>query len=223
LGCFTNIFSIAGGNMGWKCYSCGTENSNKEAMCTKCGNTVAAPSSFYVHWIFGAAMFFMVFYLAGTMAGGVLVEAISAPQDEDVLIKGNQLRKEGTSEFKSIMEMNFEEQAAARALAGQEAKSAMSPVLRGLIQWTLPVILFILCGIIVGFVSDGVTIIEAAIGSALGQTLAVVLTLYVFKADSISWMAFGIGVLPGIGLGALGAWLGEIIQDRKERAGGITA
>ena len=75
-----------------------------------------------------------------------------------------------------------------------------------LIQWTLPVILFIICGIIVGFISDGVTIIEAGIGSVLGQLLAVVLIVYVFKTGSTSWLAFAIGAVPGARNSRISPW-----------------
>ena len=63
--------------MGWSCYSCGTKNPNSADECQKCGGTVAAPSNFYIGWVFGGAIFFLVVYIAGTLAGGVLVDSMN--------------------------------------------------------------------------------------------------------------------------------------------------
>ena len=209
--------------MGWKCYSCGTENSKEDAVCKNCGNTVAAPKSFYSVWILGSAFFFMVFYMAGTMAGGVLVEAVATPSNDTVLAIANEQRSSGSEKFKSLLQLKPEQMTAAKAVAVQKAKSAMSPVVVGIIQWFFPAVLFVLSGIIVGFISDGFTIIEPGIGSVIGQVAAAAIMIMVFKTESFSWTAVVIGILPGAGFGILGAWFGEIIQDKKDRAGGITA
>ncbi len=207
--------------MAWKCYSCGTSNPNDADMCQKCGGTVAAPKSFYVVWIFGGAVFFFIVYLAGTLAGGTLVEAAVAPEAEEIIVEANALKKDHDPEIKSVDTLEPEALAAAKASAVSKAKESMSSVLKGVLYWVLPVLLFILCGIIVGFISDGKTIIEAGLGSVVGQVGGFMLHMYVFKTG-LPWLALLVGIVPGFGLGFLGAWLGEIIQERKERAGGIT-
>ena len=209
--------------MAWKCYSCGTDNSNKDAVCTKCGNTVAAPRRFYSNWIWGAALFFFIFYLAGTMAGGVIVEAVAAPNEATLLRLSNQLGMQDGKTYKNLLQVEPERLAAARAVGIHYNKKAMSPALKLALQWTLPVILFIICGLIVGFISDGYTIIEPGLGSIIGHAGAVALIIYGIESPVTSWLAYAVGVLPGAGLGILGAWIGEKIQDKKDRAGGITA
>lgn len=209
--------------MGWKCYSCGTKNPNSADMCQKCGGTVAAPRDFYVGWIFGGAIFFLVFYIAGTMAGGVLVEFAASPEDKDIVAYANDNRKEGESEVEQIEQLGNEPErlAAAKAAVIERNKAAISSVVKALIYWILPVLLFVICGIIVGFVSDGRTVLEAGFGAVVGQGLGWVLHVYVFDTG-LSWIVLAAGIVPGFGLGFLGAWLGEWIQERKERTGGIT-
>jgi len=209
--------------MGWACYSCGTKNPNSADQCQKCGGTVAAPSSFYVGWIFGGGIFFFVFYLAGTMAGGVLVEFAASPEDKDIIAYANDNMKEGESKVEKIEQLGNEPErlAAAKAAVIQRNKAGMSSIVQGLLYWILPVLLFIICGIIVGFVSDGRTVLEAGFGSLVGQGIGWVLHVYVFETG-LSWIALVAGLVVGFGLGMLGAWLGEWIQERKERGGGIT-
>jgi hypothetical protein len=208
--------------MSWKCYSCGTQNANENAVCSKCGNTVAAPAAFYFKWIPGAALFFAFFYTIGVMAGGVLVEAAAAPDEQAILKAANEKREADKKVYVNLMQLQPEEVAAARAVALQRSRAAMSDATAFALHWTLPIILFFIGGIIVGFVSDGKTIIEAAIGSLVGQALAVALIVHGMKmGGATSWTAFFVGALPGVVLGGLGAWLGEIIQEKKERFGRI--
>jgi len=207
--------------MAWKCYSCGNANPNDADVCQKCGGTVAAPKSFYVVWIFGGAIAFFLVYLAGTLAGGVLVEAAAMPRDEQILAEANTLRKEGVPEFKNINTLKPEEKAAAKAIAVSKEKAKMNFICKGVLFWILPVLLFILGGLMVGFMSDGKTIIEAGIGSLVGQAGAFALHFFVLDTG-LEWMVLLVGLVPGFGLAFFGAWLGETIQDWKERRGGIT-
>ena len=207
--------------MAWTCYSCGTKNPNSADQCQKCGGTVAAPRSFYIIWIFGGAVFFFITYLAGVLAGGVLVESVVAPEGDAVLAEVNAGLGEKVDPFGSLDTVPPDKTAAAKASLIARAKAEMSPALRGVLQWLFPVLLFIISGAIVGFVSDGNTILEAGLGSMVGQAGAFLLLMYVFEND-LGWLALGIGIVPGFGLGVLGAWLGEVFQERKERAGGIT-
>jgi len=207
--------------MSWTCYNCSEKIPNSADVCPKCGGTVAAPSSFYVHWIFGAAAFFFIFYLTGTLAGGVIIESVAKPEDSAVLAAANAARGEETPQFSSLADLEADQITAAKAIATQKSKEQMSPIIKGLLFWIFPVVLFVLCGIIVGFVSDGKTIIEAGAGSILGQIGGFMLLKYSFDND-LGMVTLIVGSIIGAGLGFLGAWLGEIIQENKERAGGIT-
>jgi len=207
--------------MAWSCYSCNTKIPNSVDQCPKCGGTVAAPRSFYIQWVFGGAIFFFIAYLAGTLAGGTLVAFVATPDDAVVLEQVNADLKEGMSTYTSIETVEPDKVAAAKAVVLLKAQEEMSAVLFGLLFWVLPVLLFVICGAIVGFISDGKTIIEAGIGSAIGQVGGVFLMIYVTESAMPLGLLF-IGLVPGFGLAVLGAWLGEIIQDRKEAAGGIT-
>jgi hypothetical protein len=207
--------------MAWSCYSCQTKIPNSVDQCPKCGGTVAAPRSFYLQWVFGGAIFFFITYLAGTLAGGTLVAFAATPDDAVVLEQVNASLEQGASTYKSIETVEPDKLAAAKAVVVLRAQEQMSKVVYGLLFWVLPALLFVICGIIVGFVSDGKTIIEAGLGSIIGQLGGIFLFSYITDS-SLSWLVLAIGIAPGFGLAVLGAWLGEIIQDRKEAAGGIT-
>jgi hypothetical protein len=205
--------------MAWKCYSCGTKNPNRVDTCSKCGGNVAAPRSFYVSWVFGGGIIFALFYLIGTFAGGVVVASIAAPKDPAIIVELNASKKPDEPIVKSLMEVKPDQVTAARAIAAEKAKKAMSPVLRGLITWIFPALLFVLSGIIVGFMSDGRTVIEAGLGSVIGQIGGFLLHIYVFKTADFNWLYLIVGMAPGVGIALFGAWLGEILQLRKEAAG----
>jgi hypothetical protein len=207
--------------MAWTCYSCGTKNNNSADQCVKCGGTVAAPRSFYIQWVFGGAIFFFVTYLAGVLAGGVLVEAWVSPEPDAVLAEVNANLAEGVSAYKAIDTVEPDKIAGAKASLIAKSKAALSPVLRISLTWLLPALLFVICGIIVGFVSDGRTVLEAGFGSILGQAGGFAVVKYLIGTE-LDLLVIAVGVVPGFGLAVLGAWLGEIFQERKERAGGIT-
>jgi hypothetical protein len=201
--------------MAWKCYSCGTKNPNRADTCSKCGGNVAAPRSFYIAWVFGSGVIFAIFYLIGTFAGGVVIATIASPKDPAVIAELNAARKPGDAVVMALSEAKPEQVTAARAVAAEKAKKAMSPVLRQSLTWIFPAFLFVLSGVLVGFMSDGRTVLEAGIGGALGQIGGFLLHVYVFKTD-MSWLSLVIGMAPGVGLAVLGAWYGEIFQLRKE-------
>jgi hypothetical protein len=203
--------------MAWKCYSCGTKNPNSADTCSKCGGNVAAPRSFYVGWVIGGGLIFALLYLVGTFAGGVVVAAIAAPDDKAVLAQVNASKKSEDPVAQSLTEANPEQVIAAKAVALQKEIAAMSSVLRGFITWVFPAVLFVLAGLLVGFMSDGKTIIEAGIGAALGQVGGFFLQMYAFHTD-FGWLALAVAMVPGAALGVLGAWIGEIMQLRKEAA-----
>lgn len=201
--------------MAWTCYSCGTKNKNSAEECTNCGGTVAAPSSFYAHWIFGGAFVFFLAYIIGVFLGGTLVEVAVAPSDAEVLA----VAKANGATVNTVLELKPDESKAAKAVVVEKGKAAMSPVLKNLLYWVLPFLLFIVCGGIVGFISDGKTILEAAIGSLVGQVIGFLVLKYGL-GNAIGLIPLVVGLIVGFGLAMLGAWLGENYQDRKERAVG---
>ena len=175
--------------MAWTCYSCGTKNPKSADVCTSCGGTVAAPSSFYIHWIFGGAVFFFVFYMAGTLAGGVPRRGGGQPGRRDGAGGGQRGPEDGSAPWDSIDAVDPDAKTAARAVATEKAKAALSPALKGVLYWILPVVLFVLCGIIVGFISDGKTVFEPGIGSVLGQVGGFLLHMYVFETSTSWWFS----------------------------------
>jgi hypothetical protein len=199
--------------MAWTCYSCGTKNPNSAAECQKCGGTVAAPRSFYIQWIFGGALFFVIFYLVGTFIGGILVEFAAAPSEADILAAA----QAAGVKSKSVDTLEPEQLSKAKTAAINRAKEGMSGVVKGVLYWFLPGLLFLICGVIVGFVSDGRTVLEAAIGSVVGQVLGFVLMRFMFQ-HSIGWIALAACLVLGFFFAGAGAYLGEAIQEKRERA-----
>ncbi len=199
--------------MAWTCYSCGTKNSNKADACSKCGGNTAAPSSFYIQWVFGGAVFFLVTYLAGVFIGGTLVEVQVTPSDTEILAKA----KAQGAEAKSALELQPEQAKKAKKTLIAEAKAEMSPFKMYFTYWFIAFITFIVCGGIVGFVSDGKTIIEAGIGSIIGQLAGFAILVYGLDI-AMSWTALIVGLVIGCALAIFGAWAGEKLQDARERA-----
>jgi hypothetical protein len=190
---------------------------NSADTCSKCGGNVAAPRAFYLGWVFGGGVIFLICYMIGTFAGGVIVESMSAATDEQILTEINATRKAGDPAVKSLLEVKPEQVIAVRAVVTSRAKAAMSPAVRGILAWVFPAFLFVLAGIIVGFMSDGKTIIEAGIGAVIGMVGGFLLHVYVFDTK-YTWLVVAIGLIPGAALAVLGAWLGEVFQLRKEAA-----
>lgn len=210
--------------MPWKCYSCETSNPNSADVCQKCGGTVAAPARFYGQWVLGGAVFFLIVYLAGVLAGGVLIESYVRPTDEALLKEINATRNiiRQKEPYTSIEAADNELTIASKAVLITRGKAAI-PIVVGIgLQWIFPFLMFIICGMMVGFISDGKTIIEAGIASVLGQVGGFFIFKYGFSPQ-FGFVQLVAGLIIGFGLALLGAWVGEIIQERKERAGGISA
>ncbi len=201
--------------MSWTCYSCETKNPNSADACSKCGGNVAAPSNFYLQWVFGGAAFFFVTYLAGVFIGGTLVEFKVSPSDPEIFA----MAKTQGAEVGSVMELKPDQAKAAKATLVAKAKAEMSPFMMYFTYWFISFLLFIVCGAIVGFVSDGRTVIEAGLGSVIGQISGFLVLVYGLETE-MSWAALIVGLVIGAGLAILGAWLGEAIQERRERVGG---
>ncbi len=199
--------------MSWTCYSCSHVNPNSADTCQECGGTVAAPRNFYIQWVFGGALFFLVTYILGTFVGATLIEFMVAPAEPEVLVQAQTMGVQA----KTMNDLQPAEVESAKLALILSAKQQMSPFLSGLVYWFLPTLLFVLCGAIVGFISDGKTIWEAALGSAIGQSAGFAILRYAFDAE-ISWLALAVGLPIGFALAILGAWQGEKIQERREQA-----
>lgn len=201
--------------MSWDCNSCGTQNSSDQEVCSKCGSRKGEPPRrFYKRWLFRATFLFTVFYLAGTTLGGLIIATIATPNEAEMLFKANKYRDPGTPEFKSLEELNSDEQTAAKAMARAMKIENMHWWSKPMIQWLLMAFLFVVCGALVGYMADGTTIWEAGLGSLFGQALGLLLVEYLLHAHLTSWLIFGFGTVPGVALAAAGAWWGE---NRKKR------
>jgi cell division protein FtsW (lipid II flippase) len=77
--------------------------------------------------------------------------------------------------------------------------------------------LFPICGAAVGFVSEGRTVLESALGSVVGQCLGFGFMRFMNGVD-IHWIEFGVGLVVAFGITAAGAYVGEAIQEKRERA-----
>ena len=81
----------------------------------------------------------------------------------------------------------------------------------------MPFLLFPVIGIAVGFISQGRTILEGAIAGTTGQVLGFLACKYYFKFD-INFIELIVGLVAGFFLVAAGAYVGEAIQEKRERA-----
>ena len=199
--------------MSWQCYSCGTKNPNSADTCSQCGGNVAAPSKFYLHWVFGSALFFIAVYMAGTFFGGILLEVAASPTESEIIAHA----KADGAKVDSVISLQPDQLAKAKAKAIEQHKAEMSGATKTMLYWFLPVILVFFCGGIVGFISNGKTIIEVGIGSVIGQVGGYLLQRVAFQSEA-SVLAISIVVIIGIIVSMLGAWVGEILQGKRERA-----
>ncbi|MCU0664902.1 MAG: hypothetical protein MUC50_21580 [Myxococcota bacterium] len=203
--------------MSWTCYSCGTKNPGSADQCTNCGGTTAAPRSFYLHWVFGGALFFLITYAIGSIVGATLLEFAAAPEESAVIAEAKVILAAKNIPFENLSTIKPDELAASKAAAIAKNKAKIPAVIRGMLLWILPALLFVLCGAVVGFISDGKTIIEAGLGSILGQ-VGGFFALKIGLGHDIGWLVLGAGLAIGFALAVVGSILGEKIQEMKERA-----
>ncbi len=199
--------------MYWTCKSCGTKNPENAKACGKCGGTTDAPRKFYAGSIFGAAVVFILMYVVGTSVGGTLVAFSLEPTDEQVLA----MAKTQGSEEVSLMKIGPEDQDKAREAALEKARDQMSSIVRIVLFWFFPLILFPVIGAAVGFISQGRTVLEAAIGSVVGQVIGFLGMRFMYKV-MIHPIELGAGLVVGFLVVAAGAYVGEAIQEKRERA-----
>ncbi len=196
--------------MSWQCKECGAENAGR-AVCG-CGRH-RPHRKFSLQWVFISAIFFLIVYLTGTAIGGALIDVAHTPTDKEILTVAN----EKDPGVRSLSELSREDRAAARAQASERTKSSMSEGTWHIIYWFVTIILVFFCGGISGFVSSGRVIIEAGIGSALGQLMGYGFERLAFERD-VGTTAISIIIVIGILFALLGAWVGEVLQGKEEQA-----
>jgi hypothetical protein len=199
--------------MPWTCKSCGTKNPDNAPKCGKCGDKTGAPLKFYTSMIFGGGVVFFLMYIIGTFIGGTLVEFSVAPTDEAVFTEAKSLG----SEAKTLESVPNVERAKAKEAAVAKARSQMSVTVRSVLFWFFPLLLFPVCGMAVGFVSKGRTVIEAALASLVGQAIGFAVGRFMFHLD-IGWLELIVGLVVGFSIAGAGAYVGEAVQEKRERA-----
>ena len=127
------------------------------------------------------------------------------------------MKNDNDEEPKSLYDLQPKQREEAEAKTTDKARANLSVIVRSVLFWIAPVILFGLLGTLVGFSTAGRTIFEAAIGSAVGQTLAF-LFLRFGNDVFISYIELGAGIVGGVIIAGIGAYVGEAIQEKRERA-----
>jgi hypothetical protein len=168
---------------------------------------------FHFNWVMGSALFFLVVYAAGTFFGSTLIDVAVTPTDKEIVSVAN----EKGAGAESIVDLSPKQRAAAKATAVDRTKSSMSEGTAHLIYWFLTIILIFFCGGIVGFVSNGRTILEVGIGAALGLLTGYGVERFALDRD-VGTTAIGIIVAIGVSVALLGAWIGEVLQGNEERS-----
>jgi hypothetical protein len=203
--------------MYWRC-KCGQKNPENARACSKCGSTEQATKKFYLGALITSSFVFFLVYAAGTSVGGTLVMFSIKPSDAEVLAKAKALgMEEEDKELKTLFALQPEQREEAEAKALEDARAQMSLIVRNVLFWITPFLLFVAIGTVVGFSTAGRTIIEAALGSAIGQSVAFVFLRFLNDVY-ISYIELGIGLAVGFFLAGAGAWVGEAIQEKRERA-----
>jgi hypothetical protein len=198
--------------MAWTCKSCGTKNPTNALKCGKCGGKDPVPRKISPSWIAGGGVFFFIAYIVGTFLGGTMLAVAVEPGDEDVMKAAAKLEIEA----KSIEQMSPADQRRARDEAIVELQKGMARPVRAILFWFLPLLIMPLGGLVVGFVSEGRTVTEAAIGSLFGQAIGFVVMRFGYGMD-IHWVELAVGLLVGFFVAGAGAYIGEAVQEKRER------
>jgi cation transport ATPase len=204
--------------MYWRC-KCGHKNPENARACGKCHSTENARKQFYIGALVAASLVFFLVYAVGVSVGGTLVVFSIKPTNGEILDEAKALgmKTEYNEELKSIFDLKPKQKEEAEAKALEKARASMSVLVRNILYWVIPFFLFPLFGAIIGFSTAGRTIIEAAIGSAIGQGLGFVFIRFGTNT-AISYLELGIGVVVAFAIVAAGAYVGEAVQEKKERA-----
>ncbi len=199
--------------MYWTCSSCKTKNPENASACGKCGSKTNAPHKFYASWIVGGGVLFFIVYFVGTFIGGTLVAFSVEPTDAEVLSAA----KEQGAEAKEYLNLKPDVRDKAKEAAIAKKKSEMSIIVHSVLLWFIPFLAFPFCGVMVGFISEGRTIIEAALASVVGQGVGFVVMRFMYNVD-IHFAELVVGVVLGFVLAGAGSYVGEAVQEKRERA-----
>ncbi len=203
--------------MYWTC-SCGTKNPENSIKCGKCSKPSPAPKKFYAGIIVTGAVVFALIYGVGIIIGGTLVAFSITPTNEAILVQAKIIGEErGLKSVTTINDLEKEDQPLAKEAAVEKATKDMSLLVRSILFWIVPFLLFPIIGIAVGFVSQGRTILEGAIAATAGQVIGFLAGKFAFHVD-IHIIELLVGLVVGFFLVAAGAYMGEAIQEKRERA-----
>lgn len=198
--------------MAWTCSSCGATNPTNALTCGKCGGKTPAPKKIEKAWIGGGTFLFFLFYIAGSFLGGTLVAFSHEPTDDQVFAAAQDMGVKA----ETIHKLTADERQAAKEAAIAKATEEMSVVVRLILQWFIVLLMFPVAGAIIGYISEGRTIIEASFACTIGQVLGFLLMKYAYGLDA-TFIELGVGVVLGFGLSAAGAYVGEAVQEKRER------
>ena len=203
--------------MYWTC-SCGTKNPENAVKCGKCSKPSPSPKKFYAGIIVSGAIVFALIYGIGISIGGTLVAFSITPTNEAVLEQAKIIGKaKGLKSVTAVSDLEKEDQPLAKEAAVKKATEEMSVLVRSILFWIVPFLLFPVIGIAVGFISQGRTVLEGAIAGTAGQVLGFLACKYYFKVE-IGIIELVAGIVVGFVLVAAGAYVGEAIQEKRERA-----
>lgn len=198
--------------MPWTCQKCGTSNPTNAIKCGKCSAPIPTKPKLSLAWVFGGSVLFFLAYMIGTFLGGVLESASYEPSDDEILAAAAELKIEA----KTLDKMGPQDQKAAKEKAKEKSRKTANKVVTSILFWIVPLIIFPVAGAIVGFVSEGRTVIEAALASVIGQPIGFVVMRFGYGAE-IHWLAVIIGIIVGFVVAGIGAYVGEAVQEKRER------
>ncbi|HUT78728.1 MAG TPA: Ran-binding zinc finger domain-containing protein [Polyangia bacterium] len=198
--------------MAWTCKSCGTKNPTNALKCGKCGGKDPAPRKISTSWIVGGGVFFFIAYVVGTFLGGTMLAVAVEPNNDDLMTAGGKLGIEA----KTVEQMAPVDQRRARDEAIVELQKGMAKPVRAVLFWFLTLLIIPLGALVVGFVSEGRTVVEAAVGSLFGQGIGFVVMRFGYGMD-IHWIELAVGLVVGFFIAAAGAYVGEAVQEKRER------
>jgi hypothetical protein len=204
--------------MYWRC-SCGHKNPENARACGKCKSTESVKKTFHFRAILSASIVFFVVYVAGVFAGGTILIFSVEPTSDQILAQAKALgmKTEYKEEVKSIFDLKPKQKEEAQAKASENARASMSVVVRNILQWITPFLLFPIFGFIFGYSTTARTIIEVTLGSVVGQGVGFAFLKF-GTGMSLSYLELGIGVAMAFVIVALGEYIGETFQEKKERA-----
>lgn len=198
--------------MPWTCEKCGSKNPTNALTCGKCGGKTKAERKLAIPWVLGGAVLFFLAFLVGSFLGGTMVAMSVEPSDDDVFTAA----KAAGIEAKTLADVSPSDQKAGREAALEKAKKDMSAVVRIVLFWFIPLILFPVAGAVVGFVSEGRTVYEASFACLIGYPLSFVVMKFGYGLD-VSWIEFAVALVVGFVLAGIGAYMGEAVQEKRER------